>query len=131
MGLDIHPKTRIDKRLMRPKDTEFSQNIQLVLLACLIGFGAGLASIAFKAMIHFFQGLFWRAGSILEAAAAQPWYWTVLSPGTGPSSSRPWAASSSPPSSTMGRVRPRGTESPRSWSRSSCAAAAFPPRWWL
>ncbi len=83
MGLDIHLKTRIDQRLMRPKDTEFIQNIQLVLLACLIGFGAGLASIAFKAMIHFFQGLFWRAGSILEAAAAQPWYWTVLIPALG------------------------------------------------
>ncbi len=68
---------------MSPKDTEFSQNIRLVLLACIIGFGAGLASVAFKAMIHFFQGLFWRAGSILEAAAGQPWYWTLLIPALG------------------------------------------------
>ncbi len=68
---------------MRFQDNEFSQHIRLVLLACLIGFGAGLASIAFKAMIRFFQGQFWRAGSILETAASQPWYWTILIPALG------------------------------------------------
>jgi CIC family chloride channel protein len=68
---------------MRLKDAEFNRHIRLVLVACLIGFFAGLASIALKWMIHFFQGQFWRAPSILEAAAAQPWYWTLLIPALG------------------------------------------------
>jgi CIC family chloride channel protein len=34
-------------------------------------------------MIRFFQGQFWRAGSILETAASQPWYWTILIPALG------------------------------------------------
>jgi len=68
---------------MRLKDAEFSRHIRLVLVACVIGFAAGLASIALKWMIHYFQSRFWRAPSILEAAAAQPWYWTLLIPALG------------------------------------------------
>ncbi len=68
---------------MRLKDAEFSQHIRLVLVACVIGFAAGLASIALKWMIHFVQTGFWRAPSILEAAASQPWYWTLLIPALG------------------------------------------------
>jgi CIC family chloride channel protein len=68
---------------MRFKNEEFNQHIRLVLLACIIGVGGGLASIAFKWMIGFFQNLFWRAGNILEAAASQPWYLTLLIPALG------------------------------------------------
>lgn len=68
---------------MRFKDTEFSQHIRLVLLACVIGFGAGLAYVAFKWMIQSFQKLFWGASSLLEAAASQPWYLTLLIPALG------------------------------------------------
>lgn len=68
---------------MRFKNEEFNQHIKLVLLACIIGLGGGLASVAFKWMIGFFQDLFWRAGSILEGAASQPWYWTLLIPALG------------------------------------------------
>ena len=31
----------------------------------------------------FFQSQFWRAPSILEAAAKQPWYWTLIIPALG------------------------------------------------
>ncbi len=65
------------------KDAEFSQHIRLTLLAALVGFVAGMASIGFKAMIGFFQTLFWRADSILAAAASQPWYVTLLIPTLG------------------------------------------------
>ncbi len=68
---------------MRLKDTEFSQHIRLVLLACVIGFGAGLASVAFKWMIQSFQKIFWGASSLLEAAASRPWYVTLLIPALG------------------------------------------------
>ncbi|NOR15396.1 MAG: hypothetical protein GQ544_06815 [Candidatus Aminicenantes bacterium] len=62
------------------KDVEFSQHIRLTLLAAVVGVVAGLASVGFKAMIGFFQGLFWRTDSILGAVASQPWYYTVLIP---------------------------------------------------
>jgi len=65
------------------KDTDFSEHIRLTLLAILIGFVAGLASILFKIMIHFFQNLFWRAESILEGVAQQPWFLTILIPTIG------------------------------------------------
>lgn len=65
------------------KKNEFSEHIRLTLLAILIGFIAGLASIAFKYMIHFFQDLFWRAPDILSSVSAQPWYMTVLIPAAG------------------------------------------------
>lgn len=65
------------------KDLEFAEHIRLILLACLIGLAAGFASILFKLLIQFFQGLFWRSSSILEAAASQPWYWTILIPALG------------------------------------------------
>lgn len=65
------------------KDTEFSEHIRLTLLAVLIGVLAGLASILFKIMIQFFQNLFWRAESILEGAAQQPWFLTILIPTLG------------------------------------------------
>lgn len=65
------------------KDTEFSKHIRLTLLAVLIGFLAGLASILFKIMIQFFQNLFWRAESILEGVAQQPWFLTILIPTLG------------------------------------------------
>jgi len=65
------------------KDTDFSEHIRLTLLAILIGIVAGLASVLFKIMIHFFQNLFWRAESILEGAAQQPWFLTILIPTVG------------------------------------------------
>jgi CIC family chloride channel protein len=65
------------------KDTDFNEHIRLTLLAILIGVLAGLASILFKIMIHFFQNLFWRAGSILEGVAQQPWFLTILIPTVG------------------------------------------------
>jgi CIC family chloride channel protein len=65
------------------KRNEFSEHIRLTLLAVLIGFMAGLASIAFKAMIHFFQSQFWRASDIISAVSSQPWYLTILIPTLG------------------------------------------------
>ena len=65
------------------KDTDFNEHIRLTLLAVLVGVVAGLASILFKIMIHFFQNLFWRAESILEGVAQQPWFLTILIPAAG------------------------------------------------
>jgi CIC family chloride channel protein len=65
------------------KDNEFSEHIRLILLASLIGFFAGLASIGFKAMINGFQELFWRSSNIISAGPTQPWYLTVLIPAAG------------------------------------------------
>ena len=65
------------------KDTDFYEHLRLTLLAILIGFVAGLASILFKFMIHFFQNQFWRAESILEGVAQQPWFLTILIPTLG------------------------------------------------
>ena len=65
------------------KDTDFSEHIRLTLLAILIGVVAGLASVLFKIMIHFFQKQFWRAESIIEGAAQQPWFLTILIPALG------------------------------------------------
>jgi len=62
---------------------EFTEHFRLVLLAALIGITAGLASILFKLMIHYFQDLFWRAPTIIDAVQAQPWYLTVLIPAAG------------------------------------------------
>ena len=65
------------------KKNEFSEHIRLTLLAVVIGFTAGLASIVFKVMIHFFQVLFWRAPSIISGVSSQPWFLTVLIPAAG------------------------------------------------
>jgi len=65
------------------KDTDFNEHIRLTLLAILIGVVAGLASILFKIMIQFFQNIFWRAESILEGVAQQPWFLTILIPTVG------------------------------------------------
>ncbi len=65
------------------KDTEFNEHLRLTLLAILVGVVAGLASILFKIMIQFFQNLFWRAESILEGVAQQPWFLTILIPAVG------------------------------------------------
>ena len=65
------------------KKNEFSEHIRLTLLAVVIGFTAGLASVAFKVMIHFFQGLFWRASSIISGVSSQPWFLTILIPAAG------------------------------------------------
>ncbi len=65
------------------KDTDFSEHIRLTMLAVLVGVMAGLASVLFKIMIHFFQNLFWRAESILEGVAQQPWFLTILIPALG------------------------------------------------
>ena len=71
------------KMIINFKDTDFNEHIRLTLLAILIGVVAGLASILFKIMIHFFQNLFWRAESILEGVAQQPWFLTILIPTVG------------------------------------------------
>ena len=71
------------KMIINFKDTDFNEHIRLTLLAILIGVVAGLASILFKIMIHFFQNLFWRAESILEGVAQQPWFLTILIPAVG------------------------------------------------
>ncbi|MCJ7580301.1 MAG: chloride channel protein, partial [Candidatus Aminicenantes bacterium] len=71
------------KLAMNFKDTDFSEHIRLTLLAILVGVMAGLASVLFKIMIHFFQKLFWRAESIIEGAAQQPWFLTILIPALG------------------------------------------------
>ena len=65
------------------KDTEFNEHIRLTLLAVLVGFLAGLASIAFRFMIQFFQQQLWRAPTIISAVSSQPWYLTVLIPALG------------------------------------------------
>lgn len=65
------------------KDNDFNEHIRLTLLAVLVGVVAGLASILFKFLIHFFQDLFWRADSIIEAVSRQPWFLTVLIPALG------------------------------------------------
>lgn len=68
---------------MNFKDTEFGTHIRLSLLSIFVGLIAGLASVAFKIMIHFFQDLFWKAPTIIEAVSSQSWYWTVLIPAAG------------------------------------------------
>jgi CIC family chloride channel protein len=65
------------------KDNEFIEHFHLIWMAVLVGFIAGLASILFKLMIHFFQDIFWRAPSILAAVQTQPWYFTILIPAAG------------------------------------------------
>lgn len=62
---------------------EFSEHIRLTLLAVLIGFLGGLASIFFKIMINFFQNLFWNSSSIISAVSSQEWYLTILIPAAG------------------------------------------------
>ncbi len=65
------------------KDNEFNEYIRLTLLAVLVGFVAGLASIVFKIMIHFFQSQFWKGTSIISTVSSQPWYITVIIPALG------------------------------------------------
>lgn len=65
------------------RDIEFNEHIHLTLLSVLVGFIAGLASILFKFLIHFFQTLFWRAPTIISAVSSQPWYLTLLIPAIG------------------------------------------------
>jgi len=65
------------------KDREFSEHIRLSLLAVLVGLAAGLASVLFKFMIHFFQGVFWRAPDIISAVKTQSWFLTILIPAGG------------------------------------------------
>ena len=65
------------------KDNEFNEHIRLTLLAVLVGFFGGLASIAFRIMIQFFQHLFWRAPEIITAVSSQPWFLTILIPTIG------------------------------------------------
>ena len=64
-------------------DSDFKEHIRLTLLAVVVGVVAGLASILFKLMIHFFQDLFWRADSIIEGVTRQPWFLTILIPTVG------------------------------------------------
>jgi len=68
---------------MNFKKTEFGDHIRLSLLAVIVGIIAGLASVIFKLMIHFFQSLLWRAPNIIEATSSQTWYWTILIPAIG------------------------------------------------
>ncbi len=68
---------------MNFKKTEFGDHIRLSLLAVIVGIIAGLASVVFKLMIHFFQSLLWRAPNIIEATSSQTWYWTILIPAIG------------------------------------------------
>jgi len=68
---------------MEFRKTEFAGHVRLTLLAVLVGLTAGLASVAFKYMIHFFQDQFWRAPSILEGVSSQSWYLTILIPALG------------------------------------------------
>jgi len=65
------------------KDRDFSEHIRLSFLAVLVGLMAGLASILFKIMIHFFQDLFWGDSSIISAVKSQPLYLTILIPTMG------------------------------------------------
>ncbi len=62
------------------KDKEFSEHIRLSLLSIMIGLVAGLASVLFKFMIHFFQNLFWKGPNIIDAVRSQPSYLTLLIP---------------------------------------------------
>ncbi len=62
---------------------EFSEHIRLTLLAVLVGFVAGLASIIFKIMINLFQDLFWKTSSIISAVSSQGWFLTILIPAAG------------------------------------------------
>jgi len=63
--------------------SEFREHIRLTLLAVLVGFTGGFACIGFKAMIHFFQRLLWRAPDIISSVSSQPWYLTILIPALG------------------------------------------------
>ncbi|MGB2762899.1 MAG: chloride channel protein [Candidatus Aminicenantaceae bacterium] len=63
--------------------SEFREHIRLTLLAVLVGFAGGLASVVFKLMIRFFQNQFWKADSIISAVSSQPWYLTILIPALG------------------------------------------------
>ena len=65
------------------KDRDFSEHIRLSLLSVIVGLTAGFASVLFKYMIHFFQDRFWRAPSIINAVASQPWFLTILIPTAG------------------------------------------------
>ena len=65
------------------RKTEFSEHVRLTLLAVLVGALAGLASVFFKVMIHFFQSVFWRAPTIISAVSSQPWFLTILIPALG------------------------------------------------
>ena len=65
---------------MALRKKEFNTHIRLTLMAVAVGLIAGLASVAFKIMIRFFQTQFWRAPNILEAVASQRWYLTILIP---------------------------------------------------
>jgi CIC family chloride channel protein len=65
------------------KKNDLSEHISLTLLAALIGFFAGLSSVLFKILIHFFQSLLWRAPSIISAASSESWYLTILIPAAG------------------------------------------------
>lgn len=71
------------KMKLRFKDGDFSEHIRLTLLAVLVGILAGLASVLFKFMIHFFQKQFWKADIIIDAVSTQPWFLTVLIPTVG------------------------------------------------
>lgn len=68
---------------MLEKRPGFSEHLRLTLLAVAVGVLAGLASVFFKIMIHFFQSLLWRAPNIISAVPAQPWYRTILIPALG------------------------------------------------
>jgi len=63
--------------------SEFREHIRLTLLAVLVGFAGGLASVVFKLMIRFFQNQFWKADTIISAVSSQPWYLTILIPALG------------------------------------------------
>jgi CIC family chloride channel protein len=65
------------------QDKEFSEHIRLSLLSVIVGLVAGLASVLFKFMIHFFQDLFWSDSSIISAVQSQPLYVTLLIPAAG------------------------------------------------
>jgi len=65
------------------RKNEFTEHIRLTLLAVLIGFLAGLASVLFKFMIQFFQTLFWKVPNIITAVSSQPWHLTILIPVAG------------------------------------------------
>ncbi len=68
---------------MLTRKSEFGEHMRLTLLAVLVGALAGLASVFFKEMIHFFQSIFWRAPTIIAAVSSKPWYYTILIPALG------------------------------------------------
>lgn len=68
---------------MKFRKSEFATHIRLTLLAVVVGLIAGLASVAFKIMIHFFQSQFWRSPTIIQAASSQKWYLIILIPAIG------------------------------------------------